>query len=125
MKKKTNTFEDTSAYDERSENDDGHIALPMPSHYSGVLSDVLMAHLEVGPVTLDGVLNGRKISFEVELSGKFINAYLTIDTFRTRRLETVAVLAGTKQWFYTSNFNKLLETSEIDHWSRTIHRCWR
>ncbi len=101
----------------------------LPAADLGFISETLYTALEAGVVKFTGVGNKYPdpIDIEVELSGKFISAYVTVDNHRTGTKFCIAIEGDDRRFRYANLFKEILENPATDKesWYRQVHNYHR
>ncbi len=102
----------------------------LPAEDLGAISETLHTHLATGqPVRITGLSPqwDQPVEVEIEMSGKFINAFRLAHGFRTGTKFCIAVRADNFRFYYAKTFLKILEnpTTSADSWYVKAHLYYR
>ena len=101
----------------------------LPPADLGFISETLYTALEAGVVEFTGLGNKYPdpIDIEIELSGKFISAYVTVDKHRTGSRFCIAVQGDDGRFRYAKPYKEILENPSTgkESWYRQVHNFHR
>ncbi len=102
---------------------------PLPPADLGFISETLHTQLEQEPVKVTGIGNKYPdpIDVLVEMNGKFINAFVTVDGYKTGTKFCIAVQGDDGRYRYANLYKAVLENPATpkESWYRQVHNYLR
>ena len=85
--------------------------------------------MQVEPVRITGIGNRytKPITVEIEMDGKFINAFVLVRGFRTGSKFCIAVQSDSFRFYYAKKYIAVLEDPDTvdDSWYVQVHTYYR
>jgi len=101
----------------------------LPAEDLGAISETLHTHLETEPVRITGLSPQweQPVEVEIEMNGKFINAYRLAHGYRTGTKFCIAVRGDDFRFRYAKAFLNILENpaTPADSWYVKAHLYYR